>query len=83
MPLNIKFGGPLVRYKPEGCTGNTASMDNVEGLTLTALLNDLGIPEEQRLLVILNGAVIAADYYESTQLSDNDDLSLMPPIQAG
>ncbi len=83
MPLNIKFGGPLVRFKPEDCTGNTASMENVEGLTLTALLNDLGIPEEQRLLVILNGAVIAADYYESTQLSDNDDLSLMPPIQAG
>ena len=83
MTLNIKFGGPLVRYKPEGCTGNTAYLDSVEGLTLTSLLNDLGVPEEQRLLVILNGAVIAADFYDSTQLSDNDELSLMPPIQAG
>lgn len=52
-------------------------------MTLTSLLNELGIPEEQRLLVILNGSVIAADFYESTQLSDTDDLSLMPPIQAG
>ncbi|MFK8075379.1 MAG: MoaD/ThiS family protein [Granulosicoccus sp.] len=83
MPLNIKFGGPLVRYKPQECVGNTASVDKVEGMTLTSLLNELGIPEEQRLLVILNGSVIAADFYESTQLSDTDDLSLMPPIQAG
>lgn len=83
MPLSIKFGGPLVRYKPEGCSGNTALLDSVNGLKLSALLNDLGIPEEQRLLVILNGAVVAADFYGSTQLTDTDDLSLMPPIQAG
>lgn len=83
MPLKVKFGGPLVRYKPEGCSGNTATIDGVNGLTLASLLENLGVPDEQRLLVILNGAVIAADFYGTTVLTGTDELSLMPPIQAG
>jgi sulfur carrier protein ThiS len=81
--LKVKFGGPLVRFKPENTKGNTAIVDSVEGLTLIKLLEELGIPKEQRLLTILNGAVIPAEAYAVTQLSDDDDLSLMPPIQAG
>lgn len=83
MSLKVKFGGPLVRFKPENTKGNTALVDSVKGLTLDRLLHDLSIPKEQRLLTILNGAVIPADAYPSTVLSDGDDLSLMPPIQAG
>ncbi len=83
MPLKIKLGGPLVRYKPKGTVGNTVVIDSVDGLTLSALLADLNVPDEQRLLVILNGTVIPSDTYTSTLLSDNDDLALMPPIQAG
>jgi sulfur carrier protein ThiS len=81
--LKVKFGGPLVRFKPENAIGNTAIVDNVKGLTLIKLLEELRIPKEQRLLTILNGAVIPADAYPLTLLSDGDDLSLMPPIQAG
>lgn len=83
MFLNVKFGGPLVRFKPKNTKGNSAIIDSAQGLTLIKLLEELGIPNEQRLLTILNGAVIPAEAYATTQLSDNDDLSLMPPIQAG
>ena len=83
MPLKVKFGGPLVRFKPEHAKGNTATMDTNAELTLHQLIGDLGIPNEQRLFVILNGTVIPKDAYSTTFLVDNDDLSLMPPIQAG
>ena len=83
MSLKAKFGGPLVRFKPENAVGNSADIVASDGLTLFNLLQNLGIPEEQRLLVILNGAVIPAEAYKTTSLSDGDDLSLMPPIQAG
>jgi len=81
--LKVKFGGPLVRFKPESAIGNTAIIENVAGLTLTDLLKTFGIPEDQRLLTILNGSVIPVETYSVTLLSENDDLSLMPPIQAG
>jgi sulfur carrier protein ThiS len=81
--LKVKFGGPLVRFKPENAIGNTAIVDCIDGLTLIKLLEELGIPKEQRLLTILNGAVIPAEAYPATLLSTGDDLSLMPPIQAG
>lgn len=83
MSLKVKFGGPLVRFKPADAKGNTVTVDTLEGLTLLNLLDDLGIPKEQRLLSILNGTVIPAEAYPVTQLSAGDDLSLMPPIQAG
>lgn len=81
--LKVKFGGPLVRFKPENAVGNTAIMDSVSELSLSKLLESLGIPHEQRLLAILNGAVVPAEAYQETLLSEGDDLSLMPPIQAG
>jgi sulfur carrier protein ThiS len=81
--LKVKFGGPLVRFKPKNTKGNTAIVDCVDGLTLINLLEEFGIPKEQRLLTILNGAVIPAEAYAGTQLSKGDDLALMPPIQAG
>lgn len=83
MSLKVKFGGPLVRFKPQNATGNTAIVESVNGLTLSRLLEELGVPEEQRLLVILNGAVVPAEAYPQTVFSNDDDLSLMPPIQAG
>jgi sulfur carrier protein ThiS len=83
VPLKVKFGGPLVRFKPENAIRNTAIVDEVNGLALITLLENLGIPKEQRLLTILNGAVVPADAYPTTELSDGDEISLMPPIQAG
>jgi len=81
--LKVTFGGPLVRFKPLDSKGNTAIVDSAEGLTVITLLENLGVPKEQRLLTILNGAVIPAEAYRATLLSDGDDLALMPPIQAG
>ena len=83
MSLNVKFGGPLVQFKPDHAKGNSASFDNADGLTLVKLLQELRIPSEQRLLVILNGSVVPAEAYGQTHLGNDDVLSLMPPIQAG
>lgn len=83
MTLNVKFGGPLVRFKPKDTKGNLTIVDCNDGQTITTLLDKFEIPSEQRLLVILNGAVVPTDAYSATVLTDDDDLSLMPPIQAG
>lgn len=83
MHIDVTFGGALTRHIPEGARGNRQSMKIVDGVTLLNFLSQIGISEDERLLVILNGKVIPKTDYTSTVLTESDNLSLMPPIQAG
>ena len=83
MPLNVVFGGALVRYKPANANGSSISLPDVHGLTLSQLFMRMDIPEDQPMLVILNGNIVTKDDIEQTIVNDNDNLSLMSPIQAG
>ena len=83
MHINITFGGALVEHLPEGHHGNRLKLSLVAGITLADLLEDLGIASDQRMLVILNGNVVQMEEFKHSSLSDDDQLSLMPPIQAG
>ena len=73
----------MIRLLPTGETGNRFTHEIDTGLTLNTLFTQLGVQGEQRLLTILNGAVIQPEDYANTPLNDNDELSLMPPIAAG
>lgn len=83
MHIDVTLGSALVRYLPENYSGNRLRVECGIESTLSELLSNLGIENEQPLLVILNGAVINKQAYSSTSFSENDALSLMPPIQAG
>lgn len=83
MHIEITLGGALIQFRPEGSAGNRFSYKNDDALTLETLLKTLGVPEEQRLMTILNGAVVQPQSYSQTALNDGDELSLMPPIAAG
>ena len=81
--VNINFGGALVEHLPEGHQGNRLKLSLVTGVSLSDVLSNLGIAENERMLVILNGSVIQAHEFSQTRLNNDDQLSLMPPIQAG
>ena len=83
MHINITFGGALVEHLPEAHQGNRLKLSLETGVTLADLLKDLGIPPDQRMLVILNGNVVLMEEFSHSHLNDYDQLSLMPPIQAG
>jgi len=83
VPLNVVFGGALVRYKPADATGSAASLLDVEGLTLPEVLARMEIPEDQPMMIILNGNIVTPENRAQTVVNDNDNLSLMSPIQAG
>ncbi len=83
MPLNVVFGGALVRYKPADATGSAVSLPDVEGLTLPEVLTRMEIPEDQPMMIILNGNIVTPENRAQTVVNDNDNLSLMSPIQAG
>jgi len=81
--VNIKAGGAMVQYMPDTASANNAAIQCDAACSVKQLLLNLGIPDEQPLMIILNDAMVARPDYQSTLLADNDTLSLMPPIQAG
>ncbi len=59
------------------------SLQMEEGSTPSDLLNKLGLPTEQRLMIIVDGKMVARTEYGTRELTDGVTVSLNPPIQAG
>ncbi|MFK8080031.1 MAG: MoaD/ThiS family protein [Granulosicoccus sp.] len=83
MNVEITLGGALIQFLPEGKSGNCFTYSTDAPMSLSALLSQLGVGPNQRLLTILNGQVIHAKSFADTTLCDGDALSLMPPMAAG
>jgi len=84
--VNLKLGGALVEYAPAPNVTdqtNKHTLDLETNSTVQAALNQLGVPVEQPVMIILNDAMVARPDYETTLLSDGDTLALMKPITAG
>lgn len=81
--VTVKLGGAMVKYAPQGQPGSTHTLELPASQSIQTVLDDMQIPLEQPLMVILNDAMVARTEYASKLLSDGDKLSLMPPIQAG
>jgi len=81
--VSLKLGGAMVKYSPRGQPGSTHNIELAANNSVQSVLDELQVPVEQPLMIILNDAMVARTDYASTLLVDGDKLSLMPPIQAG
>lgn len=88
--VEVKFGGAMVKYAPptpsadqKAARSNNHTCNVTVDTSVQMLLDQLQIPAEQPLMIILNSAMVTRPDYNTTLLSDGDALSLMPPITAG
>lgn len=83
MKITLKTGGLLTRYLPEGTEGRAAEVEVPDGADVLAALEALGVPEDGRFLLSVNGTAIRPAERASHVLSENDTLSLLPPLKGG
>ncbi len=83
MRIRVKTAGLLHRYLPAGSTRNQADLDVTEGSSPVDVIKLLGLPEEQRYLVVLNGVSVPAAERSNIRLSENDTLGIFPPLKGG
>ena len=83
MKLTVKTTGLLGKYLPEGSARNKGTVEVAERSTVRQLIDQLGIPENGRCHVTLNGAMLQMEHWDSTVLSATDEIVLMSPISAG
>lgn len=81
--VQVKLGGALVEYAPTEQPGNKHVMQLEKATSVQDVLDQLAIPAEQPLMVIVNDSMVARPDYSSTLLVNGDALALMPPIKAG
>ncbi len=79
MQVNIKAGGAITEFVPSG----SATLDVVNDASVATVIEQLGIPSDKPLMVIVNDDLIPAANYATTLLAQDDKLSLVQPIQAG
>ena len=83
MQVNIKLFGALRQYLPAGSGFNSCQLTTPEHPLLTEVLAMLPIPDRKAYLVILNDEKINHEDYASTQVKENDEVVLLPPIKGG
>ncbi len=83
MRITVKTAGLLGRYLPAGSRANLAELDIAEGATPIDVMRTLGMPEDRTYLVVLNGENLPKAQRPNTQLSEDDELAIMPPLKGG
>jgi sulfur carrier protein ThiS len=83
MRITVKTAGLLGKYLPAGSRANLAELDIAEGATPIDVMRTLGMPEDRTYLVVLNGENLPKARRPNTQLSEDDELAIMPPLKGG
>ena len=82
MHINVKTGGQLRHFLPEG-SGSQCALEVPENATAQAVMDQLGLPGDELYLVILNGAVLPQAERSGKTLAENDQLGVFPPLKGG
>jgi molybdopterin converting factor small subunit len=83
MQVTVKLFGVLRQYLPAGSGFNSCELSTTERPMLDQILQMLSIPENRAYLVILNDEKINKQEYATTQIAENDEVVLLPPIKGG
>ena len=83
MQVTVKLFGALRQYLPAGSGFNTCQLTIAQNPILTDVLGMLPIPERKAYLVIVNDKKLNREDYASTQIQENDEIVLLPPIKGG
>lgn len=83
MRVTLKTAGLLGKHLPPGSARNKAELDVPCGVSPLDIIDQLGLPPDDNYLITLNGTIVPPSERPDCVLSDNDQLSIMPPLKGG
>ena len=83
MQVTVKLFGALREYLPAGSGFNSCQLSIDSDQPLADVLSQLPIPTHKPYLVIVNDNKINSQDYPLTQVRENDEIVLLPPIKGG
>ncbi len=83
MQVTVKLFGALRQFLPPGSSFNSCQITIQAEPMLDQVLALLPIPEHKAYLVIVNDEKISREDYAATEVQQNDEIVLLPPIKGG
>lgn len=83
MKIRLKMSGLIARYLPADSANGQATVELPDDMSVAGLMSRLGLPEEERFLVIVNDSTVPQDMRASRTLDDGDRVSIVPPLKGG
>lgn len=80
--IQVRLTGALEDYLPPG-SGNPSELMLGDGVTPMDVVHRLHMPANDRYLIAVNGSVVPQREQATFLLSDNDAVSIMPPLKGG
>ena len=83
MQINIEFYASLMQYLPPGKSRHRREVHADDGLRLSCLIEQYHIPEKMAHIVLVNGHFVNPDKRAARELTENDVISIWPPVAGG
>jgi len=77
--IEVRAYATLIKYLPGLDLKEGKKISVKEGLTIQGLLNQIGIPEKETKIIIVNGVHVDLSYL----LKDGDRVAIFPPVAGG
>lgn len=83
MKVTVRLAGMITGHLPAGSTGDQAEIELVEGATVTALMAQLGLPENGIYLVIVDDETVPKAARGAHVLANGATIAIVPPLKGG
>jgi molybdopterin synthase sulfur carrier subunit len=83
MRIRLKLFADLSRHLPPDSKHNLTLMEVPSGATPHQVMDLCHVPRDQAHLVVLNGVFVLPHQRDGLALSEDDTLSLWPPVAGG
>jgi thiamine biosynthesis protein ThiS len=83
MQIKIEFYASLMQYLPPGKNRHRREVHVDDGLRLNGLIEQYHISEKLAHIVLVNGHFVNADQRGECELTENDVVSIWPPVAGG
>ncbi len=83
MKISLHMLGDLRQYLPASANFDQADIEIAQGASLRQLIDMQTVPIGTDYIVIVNGQLVQEADFDDRILSDNDEVTLFPPIKGG
>lgn len=83
MKVTVKLTGTLGKFLPPNAQGNEIEVELGNGETIASLIQKIGFPAEQKVIVSVNNDMVPASLRDTYVIQSQDQVTLIPPLKGG
>ena len=83
MKITFKTSGIMSEILPADASDDQMMLEVADGATITDVMAQLNLPEDEFYLIILNDVVSPKAVRSKTVLNEGDELGIFPPLKGG